>query len=166
MLPRGNGNAKLNSTKPCLMHTPTLVHQIGARPVFVELPTSLDSKIDFHVVKTKSVNTYMTLKEFVRDSLIEITNGIAEARANKVQIPKDVFQIPGDKSGPSGIVTNGVNSAFLIGFDVAVTVSDKTDAGGKAVISVAHIFSIEGGGNSGIEHSKVSRIQFKVPMIF
>lgn len=108
----------------------------------------------------------MTLKEFVRDSLIEINNGISEARANKVQIPKDVFQIPGDKSGPSGIVTNGVYSAFLIGFDVAVTVSDKTDAGGKAAISVAHILSIEGGGSSGLEQSKVSRIQFKVPMLF
>ena len=124
------------------------------------------SKIDIHLVKTKSDNTYMTLKEFVRDSLIEINNGISEARANKVQIPKDVFQIPGDKSGPSGIVTNGVNSAFLIGFDVAVTVSDKSDAGGKAAISVAHILSIEGGGSSGLEQSKVSRIQFKVPMFF
>ncbi len=108
----------------------------------------------------------MTLKEFVRDSLIEITGGISEARANKVQIPKDVFKIPGDKSGSSGIVTNGSNSAFLVDFDVAVTVSDKFDAGGKAAITVAHILSIEGGGNSSMEHSKVSRIQFKVPLVF
>jgi hypothetical protein len=126
-----------------------------------------ESKIDFHLVKTKSFNMFMTLKEFVRDSLIEIADGVAEARAKNPKISPGVFTIPGDKSNAGVTITTDKHGpAFLIDFDVAVTVSEKTDGGGKAAISVANILAIDGGRSSGLEQSKVSRIQFKVPMVF
>jgi hypothetical protein len=109
----------------------------------------------------------MTLKEFVRDSLIEITSGVAEASAQNDHIAPWVSRGGAAKSSETfDTLKGGGGAAFLVEFDVAVTVSEKADAGGKASISVAQIFSAEGGGGASAEQSKVSRVQFRVPVIF
>jgi hypothetical protein len=107
----------------------------------------------------------MTIQEFVSDSLSQIAKGVADARGNKVTIPTDVYPLPGDKSSHGGIVVSGTRNATVISFDIAVTVKE-TEGGGKAAISVAQIFSIEGGGDHVTESSTVSRIQFKIPVSY
>jgi hypothetical protein len=50
-------------------------------------------------------------------------------------------------------------------FDVAVTESDKTSAGGKAGIKVLSAVEIGGEGSKAWERSTVSRIKFSIPII-
>ena len=107
----------------------------------------------------------MTIQEFVSDSLLQITKGVADARGKKVTIPTDVYLLPGDKSSHGGFVVSGSKNATVISFDIAVNIKE-TAGGGKAAISIAQIFSIEGGGDHVTESSTVSRIQFKIPMSY
>jgi len=105
----------------------------------------------------------MTLQDFVRDSLIQITTGVAEARGQNNRVSPYVSS--NDKPSGAFYTTEG-SVAFLVEFDVAVTVSEKKDGSGKAGISVASIFTAEGGGGLSVEQSRASRIQFRVPVVF
>jgi hypothetical protein len=105
----------------------------------------------------------MTLQDFVRDSLLQITAGVGEARKQNERISP--FVCADNKSGGT-FHTLDRSVAFMVEFDVAVTVAEKKDGSGKAGISVAHIFSAEGGGGLTAEQSRVSRIQFRVPVVY
>lgn len=93
----------------------------------------------------------MELKEFISKTLVDITEGIAEAS---------------DSIGRSIGFATEKNSSSNIEFDVAVTVESGSSAegGAKAGISIASIDLISGKLKGQIEEksSNVSRVKFSV----
>ncbi len=115
----------------------------------------------------------MDLKEFVRESLVQIATGISEANTalagtGAVVNPHNVQAYSNDAKAYGRL-----NSAFddkdalveLVEFDVAVTSESGTETGGGLKISVATI-GIGTEGKSSGSQSNVSRIAFKVPMAY
>jgi hypothetical protein len=107
----------------------------------------------------------MTLREFVADTLSQITAGVADARGENRQIAPPVFQHTG--SSAYSVMRGGVSNpgAFLVEFDVAVTISKKTDVDAGGGVSV-HIFEAGAKRKASAEHSTVSRMKFQVPVTY
>jgi hypothetical protein len=106
----------------------------------------------------------MELKEFVSSGLLEIINGVKEARDKGGKTAegiasKDRFKI--DKLPPSLFQDNSGAVFTVIEFDVAVTASSKTE--GSAGIKVV---GINLGGSADLANSTTSRIKFAVPLKF
>lgn len=93
----------------------------------------------------------MNVKEFVSDTLEQIMTGVKDAQ----KLTKT--------SGATIVPYNKTDSQ--IGFDVATTVSEAKEAGGKAGVTV---FSIGAGvtGKFEASNSIVSRIAFSIPVDF
>lgn len=89
----------------------------------------------------------MNVEEFVSENLKQISKGLISAQKSGV-----------DMSSPMRKVEN-------IMFDIAVTVSDSLEAGGKAGISVWSI-GAEAKAKKQTTSNTVSRIQFKVPIFY
>ena len=98
----------------------------------------------------------MELKDFIKDTLIQIVSGVDEAQ-----------EAVADKA-----VINPVNDAFELNraapvkvfFDVALTVTES--AGGKAVIGIftsGLSLGVKGGAEVGSR--SLNRVQFNVPVI-
>jgi len=108
------------------------------------------------------------LKDFVKETLIQISSGvnaaISEVResggyvnpAVKIDITKS------DGSHFSNLPTG--QNVFLIDFDVAVSVEEQSGTNAEAKIKVASFFSLGAGGKSDQKLSTTNRIQFKVPL--
>ena len=103
----------------------------------------------------------MDLKDFIAETLVQIQEGVQEAINRRSA-----------SQGAAGVINpvwGNVNEISPdhrqnVEFDVAVTVTDKTTAGGNAGIKV---FSIELGGKAekGAEQSTVSHIKFSIPLV-
>ena len=115
----------------------------------------------------------MDLKEFVRESLVQISNAIIEANVelegtSAVVNPYNVVTFGGDQKAYGRL-----NDAYkekdaiveVVEFDVAVTTESGTQTGGGIKISVASI-GIGAEGKSTGAQSHESRIKFKVPMVY
>jgi len=105
----------------------------------------------------------MNLQEFVTETMTQIMAGVTAAK--KVN-PKIAPEIHYDKNAPP--IHRGARSTaiFMVDFDVAVTVSDKTEAGGGAGLTVVSLFKAEGKRETTAEHSSISRIKFSVPISY
>ncbi len=103
----------------------------------------------------------MTLQEFVSDTLIQIVNGVEDARGSNEKIAPTVV----DKNESLKVVPASDGRAFLVEFDVAVVVSKKTDtkAGGSVAI---YVLDADASRTVSDEHSTTSRIKFQVPITF
>jgi len=109
----------------------------------------------------------MEIQEFVRESLCQIIEGVHSANKSKSGIGGAVFVTGGGKVPSNAIVTGTVGKvAFLVEFDIAVSVTDKAEASGKAGISVVHVFSAGGGKSTGTEKTSDTRIKFSVPITY
>lgn len=89
----------------------------------------------------------MDVKEFVSETLKEIIDGVVEAQK--------------DTEGKGAVVVPYSTPNEKVGFDIAVTVAEGKETGGKAGISV---WSIGAGvsGKSESSNTTVSRITFSV----
>ena len=104
----------------------------------------------------------MDLREFVKETLIQITMGV-----------QDAITVHSDMDGALGVINPvwgpdasaiSAEHAQKVEFDVAVTVTDKMGGSGKASIKVLS-FELGAEGNKSIEHSTVSRVKFSVPIV-
>ena len=102
-----------------------------------------------------------TLEEFLSDTLLEIVDGVADAKVKNERISPRVTG--GDKPVVSGF--HRASSRLGCRFDVAVTVSRTTNSGAKGGVAI-HVFEAAGHGSSALEQSTVSRIKFEVPVTF
>jgi len=102
----------------------------------------------------------MKLENFISETLIGIQKGVSKAIAETTE------------KGLNGVINpqwvehkgTGPHQVRDIQFDVAVTVKVEGGVEGKSEISVMGInISAEGAGE--LEHSKVSRIQFSIPVV-
>jgi hypothetical protein len=114
----------------------------------------------------------MELKDFVRESLVQISNGISEAseelKDTSAHInPKNVY-VNSDNRQNYGRLVNDKSYypvVELIEFDVAVHASEGTETNGKIGISIGSI-GLGVGGKSQESNRSESRIKFKVPVTF
>jgi len=110
----------------------------------------------------------MDIKDFVRDTLVQISNGVREAQ--------DVVREDGGYVNPAARVgakdtaeshlttINDGQSVFLVDFDIAVTVAEENSAEGEAKLKIASVLSVGGGAGTTTESTSSSRIGFKVPL--
>jgi hypothetical protein len=107
------------------------------------------------------------LKEFVRESLKQIVEGVSEAQepvrrhggyVNPTVLPKTTSDAHFGEFLPSG------QQVFLVEFDVAVAVNEQTGTHAEAKLQVASFLSLGVGGKSGDAQQTTQRIKFKVPL--
>jgi len=102
----------------------------------------------------------MELKEFIATTLGEIQEGVQTA------INETMNNNLNGAINPSWGGTQGMNTSLIqnIQFDIAVTASDEDKAGVKGGIKVVGV-TLGGEDLSKTTTSKVSRIQFSIPVI-
>lgn len=110
----------------------------------------------------------MELQEFVKETLTQISQGVKDAQ--------DSVRDAGGYANPTVTYAQGKpelvyfgetargHHTFLVDFDVAVTVAEKTAAEGGAKLAVASLLSVGGSGRSDAENTSTSRVKFKVPL--
>lgn len=104
----------------------------------------------------------MELKEFVTEALIQFQEGVQEAIGRRGENTKAVGII-----NPVWTDLGGKWDQYVqkIEFDVAVTVADKSAAGGKGSIKIFSVAEVGGGLSKSEERTTVSRIRFTVPVV-
>ena len=115
----------------------------------------------------------MDLKDFIRESLVQIANGISEANIHLVGTSAVVNPSNVQAYSTEAKAYGRINEAFsakealveLVEFDVAVTTESGTQTGGGIKISVASI-GVGAEGKSTGSQSRESRIKFQIPMIY
>lgn len=103
----------------------------------------------------------MTLREFVSDTLFQIVSGVQDARDTTEKIAPVVT----DKNDNLRVnaVSNG--RAFIVDFDVAVVVSQKTGLEAKGRVEI-YVLDADIKRATSSEHITTSRIKFQVPITF
>ena len=109
----------------------------------------------------------MELKEFVKQTLLQISSGVSESqdavrRLGGVVNPSTPTGRPTDAS--YFITIGSGQHVFLVDFDVAVSATDAIEGGGDASLAVVGLFSAKGGGKKTKSSESTSRIKFKVPL--
>ena len=108
----------------------------------------------------------MQLDEFVQTTLSQIQDGVRQAQqatnsGDGIICPAGIFV---DQSGESVVSTGNPPHVEYISFDVAVTVSEKSESGGKVGLFVMGV----GGGlgkQSELLSSSISHIRFRIPVV-
>lgn len=109
----------------------------------------------------------MELREFVKDSVVQIILAIEDANReleghNAVVSPRCHFDTNGKYLADSD-ERSVLTEAFE--FDVAITADSKTEAGGKGGIKVMGFIDAGGGASHEIKNSSVSHLKFRVPVL-
>ena len=100
----------------------------------------------------------MELKEFITTTLTQIAEGVNDA--------KPVYSKFGAEVNPNVSITNysgGHKSTCNIDFEVALTDSSKTTAGGGIGVALS-IFKAKGEKSTDSESESLTRIKFTVPV--
>lgn len=110
----------------------------------------------------------MELKDFVRETLTQIAQGIQESlepvrEAGGYSNPAIRTQPKTTDSSHFASMGAGRN-VFLVDFDVAVSVSEEAGSNAEAKLKVASFLSLGAGGDSSKQSSATNRISFKVPL--
>lgn len=118
----------------------------------------------------------MDLKNFVKDTITQLIEGIKEAQDNlkgsgAIVSPNDIrtvdassqpliFMYEKDKTNKDRTYTRNVS---LLEFDVAIVVEQEKSGGGKLGVNVLSM-GIEGGGKAKQSDSKTNRSKFNIPI--
>lgn len=118
----------------------------------------------------------MELRDFVKESLVQISKGIEEANnelSDSQAMVNPLYLYLTEEKNLMGRTTHrdpefqDPDSKLVqrIEFDVAVVVQDSVSGGGKASLSIASIgFGEEG--KKDMSNKSESRIKFAIPMVF
>ena len=103
----------------------------------------------------------MDLEQFISEALLQIFRGVQSAQA-EVRENDDYKGVIHPKWG----VENDYDKyASAVEFDIAISVSKQTSGEGKAGIRVAFV-DVGGGHERSFQQGSVSRVSFKVPVVF
>jgi hypothetical protein len=105
----------------------------------------------------------MDLKEFVSRTLSELHAGVADAQKRHKE--------SGEKGAIGVLFRKGEQVDFRSGirdveFEVAITISEKTSATGRAGLRIATIADLGGDASRNAEKGSVNKIKFCIPMLF
>lgn len=103
----------------------------------------------------------MELREFVAETLVAIQEGVAEA-IHRADESKTIGRI--NPVWRSDEKIDWKEYVQPVEFDVAVTTTDKSAAGGKGGIKVLSVVDVGAEGSKSSERSTVSRIKFTIPI--
>jgi len=104
----------------------------------------------------------MNLREFVKESLVQIVGGVNDA-VNELQESGAVVN-PRRRAGPPSQMHRGSATPIQdIEFDVAVTIGSTAETTGGGSFGL-QVFSIGAKSSSGTDSQSVSRIRFSVPL--
>ena len=110
-----------------------------------------------------------TLKDFVKDTLSQISDGVSAFEAEsdaKARVEAGIKgNLAGDAAASAGLLYLGAGKGFatVVKFDVAVTTEETEAAHGSAGIKVIP-FNIGGGLDASTANTSVSRVQFNLPL--
>ena len=111
----------------------------------------------------------MDLKEFVAETLKQITHGVKEAQAEvaegAVVNPKIWSHSQSSISKMKILESEGGECIHLVDFDVAVSVDKSTETKGGLGLFVGPV-ALGSQGKSNTDNSSVSRIKFQVPISY
>jgi hypothetical protein len=106
----------------------------------------------------------MKLDQFVRESLEQISKGVADAKSGNENIAPRLRDGDDDpkihRAFPGGV------AVFLVEFDVAVTVSESSAVSGGGGITVFSVATLKADKDTKSEATTLSRIKFSVPISF
>lgn len=110
----------------------------------------------------------MDLKDFVKETLVQISKGVQESiedvrESGGFTNPAASGSTKGESSSHFGSMGDGQN-VFLVEFDVAVTVDEKSEVSGGGKLKVAGVFSVGGEAGSGSTSSSTNRVSFRIPL--
>lgn len=107
----------------------------------------------------------MNLKDFTKETLVQIVNGVLEANEELKDKGAYVsFDAPGNTS--ERYIDNGdegETNVIDVDFDVAITATEAEGANGG--LKVASIISFGGSLESKTENQTISRIKYKLPLV-
>ena len=106
----------------------------------------------------------MNLDDYVRETLLAVLKGVVQAQQDA-----DVGEFVG--RSPTGASTHlniakdkDDNTISMVQFDLATTVEDRSERGGKFGIKVIPMLSADAGAKAESASSLVSRLVFSVPI--
>lgn len=109
----------------------------------------------------------MELKEFVKEALTQIVEGVQESQ-DKIRehggYVNPSIRI-GKGSGQSHVssLSDGQN-IYTVDFNIAISVSENTGSKADGKLTVASVLSLGGGTSSSESNSTLSKIAFKIPL--
>jgi hypothetical protein len=112
----------------------------------------------------------MELDDFISQSLLQIIRGVRAAKDSdadhKHLIAPQMKRDGGPDKEDAVAIAGRFDWGFLVSFDVAVSVSSKSDNTGKASIQVFGFGGAMAGVQSASANEVVSRIKFRVPVAY
>lgn len=102
----------------------------------------------------------VNVEEFVSETLHQVLNAVSRVKS-------DPRVAPAARGTASGMEAAGMRSGrmvFPVDFDIAVTVTEKTDSGGGGGIAVFGVGNLKAGVERSAAREAVSRIKFSVPL--
>jgi len=110
----------------------------------------------------------LDLKEFISDTLTQIAEGIRDAQARSGEHGAWISPVGPRMPTRDGAKTISATAGYAyldeIKFDVAITATEATAAGGHGGVKI-FAASIGASGSLSSQNSAVSRIQFSVPIV-
>jgi hypothetical protein len=110
----------------------------------------------------------MEIKEFVKETLVQIIEGVKDAQK---QIGTDsdngeIIPVLSRHRAGDNLISYSGNVVHNVHFDVAVTVAEGSETKGGAGIQVASLLEIGGSKGKSASNTSQSRIQFHVPITY
>ena len=113
----------------------------------------------------------MEIKDFVKEALAQIVEGINEA--NKQMSEKGAFVASSNMREANGLPKSGTyvddvrnvrHVVREIEFDVSIAASDSTQTGGRGGLQVVSFIRADGGIENNVSSSASQRIKFSLPL--
>ncbi len=109
----------------------------------------------------------MELQQFVKEALIQITQGVREAQSEIRQaggsLNPAIRISPKSSESHVSSLSDGQN-IYTVDFDIAISVAENSDTSADGKLTVASVLSFGGGASSSESNSTLSKIAFKVPL--
>lgn len=108
----------------------------------------------------------MILKEFIKNALIEIVNGVSEAAKEVKGNNGKVGSVKHFGSSKTGLFLDSADNPIVnVEFDIALAESKELGGGGGISVFLG-VVNLNGNGASKGESSTHSRLKFSVPVVF
>ena len=110
----------------------------------------------------------MDLKEFVKQTLCQIVEGVKEAQSHLAahggEVSPNLSRMAGNVIDRIGLIHSANGSTVqMVTFDVALTATEGTGTKGGIGV-VTGMFNLGSSGESKAENSSLSRVKFGVPL--
>ena len=110
----------------------------------------------------------MELKQFVTETLVQISDGVQEAQKQlKERGSETIVNTNMTKTDMGHLVTGGRRRPVeYVEFDVAILANEGTETKAGVGLTVASLLKLDAGGKSTQTAGRESRIKFKVPISY